>query len=229
MREGRELTPIRRESLKGKPCTVCTGHGHTRASYTAEGLCRTHARRKVTGEDAWDRPVPPKAANGAGHLDKQGYRIVQHEGRPRREHHVFAELVLGRSLLPTEEVHHKNGHRSDNRTDGPFRLDDRGRLLSGNLEIWSTAQPAGQEIGPKLAWAVELLATYGQYASAGAAAPLGRPGEDPAAFRPDFHLKLAGTLAVPPVADDRVQQDGVQLARIVGVDDTRDRPADLVT
>jgi len=65
------------------------------------------------------------------------------------------EQLIGRSLLPTEEVHHRNGVRSDNTTNGPL-VDFR----SGNLELWSTSQPKGQRVADKVEYAVELLQLY---------------------------------------------------------------------
>lgn len=54
---------------------------------------------------------------------------------------------LGRPLLHSETVHHVNGNRSDNRLE--------------NLELWSSAQPAGQRVEDKLKWAREIIALYG--------------------------------------------------------------------
>jgi hypothetical protein len=53
---------------------------------------------------------------------------------------------LGRALLQTEEVHHRNGVRNDNRLS--------------NLELWTRSQPRGQRVVDKLAWAREILALY---------------------------------------------------------------------
>lgn len=152
------LMPIRDFKPKGGPCEVeaCTRKA------VSEGLCRTHYGRRLAGEENWDRPIARKAENGAGHVDKFGYRYIQHDGRQRKEHCVFVEQLLGRSLNGKENVHHLNGHRADNRTDGPLRLVN-GKLRSGNLELWSTAQPAGQEIGPKLDWGAEIWRDYAPY------------------------------------------------------------------
>ena len=65
------------------------------------------------------------------------------------------EQLLGRPLRRDENVHHVDGQRADNRTAGPLE-----NWRSGNLELWSTWQPAGQRVADKVAFAVALLREY---------------------------------------------------------------------
>jgi hypothetical protein len=99
--------------------------------------------------------APQKRMAGEGSVTQGGYIVTTLNGRSRLEHRRIMEQLLGRPLEPHETVHHVNGQRSDNRTNGPLQ-----DFRSGNLELWSRSQPSGQRAADKLAWAREIIALY---------------------------------------------------------------------
>lgn len=108
---------------------------------TAEGLKIT---RSGPGNAAW---------NGGRQRTNAGYVYVWKPDHPKAtkkgcvlEHRLVMEQILGRYLLPFENVHHKNGIRDDNRPN--------------NLELWVKSQPAGQRVADAVTWAEEILKLY---------------------------------------------------------------------
>lgn len=98
--------------------------------------------------------IGPNNGNWRGGLTKpkSGYIQVRAYGRPNSppyvfEHVLVMESVLGRMLLPGENVHHINGVKDDNRPE--------------NLELWVTSQPRGQRVEDLVEWAQEILRRYG--------------------------------------------------------------------
>jgi hypothetical protein len=105
------------------------------------------------------RPPQPSGAaspnwKGGRIRHERGYVYVKAPGHPRArtnsglvfEHILVMEKMLGRHLLPGENVHHRNGVPSDNRPD--------------NLELWVRPQPSGCRVEDAVAWAREILARY---------------------------------------------------------------------
>lgn len=106
--------------------------------------------KKIDGRGGPGRPKTNKDSTGR-YVTSNGYVKVRQDdviGRDKwvLEHRHVMEQVLGRPLLPGENIHHKDGNRQNN---SPF-----------NLELWVSHQPAGQRPKELLEWAEEIFRRY---------------------------------------------------------------------
>jgi hypothetical protein len=90
-------------------------------------------------------PWPPRRTGGKPELPigtrtltESGYVNVKTESGWRAEHVIVMEQQLGRRLVKSENVHHKNGVKKDNRPE--------------NLELWYVTQPGGQRVTDLVAY-----------------------------------------------------------------------------
>jgi len=132
---------------------LCCVSGCGNTANGSKGYCKMHyGRFKKKGDPGIADPL--RARPGEGHVDKNGYRVICKMNHPNStskqgyilEHRWVMSEHLGRPLLPGENVHHKNGVRTDNRIE--------------NLEIWVKSQPCGQRIEDMIEYATEVLQKY---------------------------------------------------------------------
>jgi HNH endonuclease len=131
-------------------CSVRRGDLHTHATWTRGlcGRCYYICKRDGTLDQTG---LPPRTevhnkgmrlhAIGERYLDNDGYvRIVLEDGTSRVEHRVVMEKILGRKLVPGENVHHKNRCRDDNAPE--------------NLELWYKPQLPGARVSDLITYLV---------------------------------------------------------------------------
>ena len=134
-------------NLKHTHCTI----DDCKNKHAAKGMCQTHYSRNALYGDP--RKVNKPIRSEKARVNQSGYVEIYKPEHPNSntssyilEHRLVMSDSLGRSLLPDENVHHKNGDRTDNRIE--------------NLELWSKGQPAGQRVEDKVAHAIEILQQY---------------------------------------------------------------------
>lgn len=135
--------------LKNVPCRMsnsgleCEAENCTKEA-AIKGYCQNHYQIRRRRGDA---NYPVISRPGLGWQEINGYRYIKVGRKNVAEHRLVMEAMVGRQLLPNEEVHHKNGVRNDNRPH--------------NLELWATRQPSGQRPTDLAQYAIEILEQYG--------------------------------------------------------------------
>jgi len=111
--------------------------------HSALGYCAKHWKRF---HKYGDPNFVMNGERGKGSINSRGYRVFWRDGKVIKEHTIVMEKMLGRKLLPNENVHHINGVKDDNRPE--------------NLELWIKSQPSGQRVKDIVRWAKQIIELY---------------------------------------------------------------------
>lgn len=122
---------------KGVLCTACDHHNRRYGHPSLGGHRAPNGKGRYLNDDGY---MLVAEVNPDGSLKTKKLASGRIKTVMRLEHRVVMEQVLGRPLRRFENVHHKNGIRTDNRPE--------------NLELWVKAQPQGQRLEDLLEWIV---------------------------------------------------------------------------
>ena len=135
---------------------LCSVDGCEKKNF-CRGYCTKHYARFMKHGDP--NETKHSVEYGAGkewRVGKSGY-VFRYDHALRKakpserglvyQHRQVMSEMIGRPLCSDENVHHKNGIRSDNRPE--------------NLELWTSSQPSGQRVSDLVLWAREILDRYG--------------------------------------------------------------------
>ena len=137
-------------------------HHNAGRKHTAEHIAKTRRPMELNGR--W---------NGGRFIDGDGYVLVKQPDHPAArksgyvlEHRLVMERKLGRPLLDTEIVHHKNSVKSDNSDDNLEILDGQsthmvvertGKKYPRKDGIWFTCEACAEKFYRSAWWKDKLV------------------------------------------------------------------------